>query len=338
MLGPITWAVEKRGSSTVNVRSSRIAARTRSCRVTSQPSRHGSHDTGSCSRSRAWTGCGSRSSCSERHLRAERKHTWHSTHSDGGRLAAELDQVAHEGRPVALGRKRIEAIAQQHRHPLEIEQQRQLARRVVPLARVVAVGPGRERGQRLELHLVLPPARPNREPVALAQRADVGPQPLEPQPTLPRVQAAPGQRPADVLVERDSSPSRRPEDSSSPSPGGIVGPPPGARRPAHVITSPAFATGGRRTTSAAGPGPAPGARRPAARGARGAGATPRAPPAAAADRAGPCPAAGAGRPAQLACLLVAGEPREVAQRVKVGDTRQQHPRPVTVDDRLGLAP
>ncbi len=62
MLGPTTWAVENRGSSTVNASASRIAASTRSCRVTSQPSRLGSHDTGSVARRRASAGWGSWSS------------------------------------------------------------------------------------------------------------------------------------------------------------------------------------------------------------------------------------------------------------------------------------
>ena len=55
MLAPTTCAVENLGSSTVNLTSSRITETARSCRVTSQPSTAGSHDTGSCSRSRAST-------------------------------------------------------------------------------------------------------------------------------------------------------------------------------------------------------------------------------------------------------------------------------------------
>ncbi len=47
MLGPITRAVVNRGSSTVNASASRIAAAASACEVTSQPSRLGSHDTGS---------------------------------------------------------------------------------------------------------------------------------------------------------------------------------------------------------------------------------------------------------------------------------------------------
>ena len=71
MLGPTTCPVEKRGSSTVNVSGSRITCMARSRRVTSQPSSAGSHETGSCSRRRASTGCGSASSSRERHRRAE---------------------------------------------------------------------------------------------------------------------------------------------------------------------------------------------------------------------------------------------------------------------------
>lgn len=62
MLDPTTCAVEKRGSSTVKTSESRITSSARSRRVTSQPSSAGSHETGSCSRSRARSGCGSSSS------------------------------------------------------------------------------------------------------------------------------------------------------------------------------------------------------------------------------------------------------------------------------------
>ncbi len=37
-------------------------------------------------------------------------------------------------------------------------------------------------------------------------------------------------------------------------------------------------------------------------------------------------------------LLLADQPGEVAERLEVGDARQQHPRAVAVDDRLGLLP
>ena len=53
MLGPTTRPVEKRGSSTVNVSGAFITSIARSRRVTSQPSSTDTHDTGSCSRSRA---------------------------------------------------------------------------------------------------------------------------------------------------------------------------------------------------------------------------------------------------------------------------------------------
>ena len=50
MLGPTTWAVEKRGSSTVKRPASRITSMHRSRRVTNQPSSTGTHETGSRSR------------------------------------------------------------------------------------------------------------------------------------------------------------------------------------------------------------------------------------------------------------------------------------------------
>ena len=57
-------------------------------------------------------------------------------------------------------------------------------------------------------------------------------------------------------------------------------------------------------------------------------------PAPARGRAGG--AAGAGRVRAVAGLLLADQPGEVAQRLEVGDARQQHPRPVAVHARLGL--
>ena len=101
-----------------------------------------------------------------------------------------------EREPVAVRAKRLIAGAQKRGDALQVVEHRELARRVVPLSRVVAVDPCRERCERLDLDLVRPPARPERQRVALAQRADVGPQPLEPQPALAGVEPAPVQRPA----------------------------------------------------------------------------------------------------------------------------------------------
>ena len=69
--------------------------------------------------------------------------------------------------------------------------------------------PGGERGERLDLDVVLPPARADRQVVALAQGADIVPEVLKPQPALARVQPAPGQRPA----RRPAPPGRRPRRS-----------------------------------------------------------------------------------------------------------------------------
>src|SRR6266566_9047924 len=59
MLGPTTLAVEKRGSSTVNVRASRRTVTARSYPVTSQAPRTGTQAAGAAARSPASTGCGS---------------------------------------------------------------------------------------------------------------------------------------------------------------------------------------------------------------------------------------------------------------------------------------
>ena len=70
MLRPTTWPVLKRGSSTVNASESRITASARSRRVTSQQFSAGNHATGSVSRRRARSGCGSASSSSTEVKRA----------------------------------------------------------------------------------------------------------------------------------------------------------------------------------------------------------------------------------------------------------------------------
>src|ERR1017187_5358470 len=61
MLGPTTFAVENRGSSTVNLRASRMTWTASSYPVTSQAPRTGTQLTGEAARKRASTGCGSAS-------------------------------------------------------------------------------------------------------------------------------------------------------------------------------------------------------------------------------------------------------------------------------------
>ena len=58
MLGPTTCAVEKPGSSTVNVVESRITSSAKSYRVTSQAPIAGTQETGSSARRRARWACG----------------------------------------------------------------------------------------------------------------------------------------------------------------------------------------------------------------------------------------------------------------------------------------
>src|SRR5204863_485524 len=66
----------------------------------------------------------------------------------------------------------------------------------VPFARVVAVSPRGQRGERLDLDLILPPRGSDGQAVSLAQGAYVDPKLLEPHPPLPRVELSPAERPA----------------------------------------------------------------------------------------------------------------------------------------------
>ena len=58
MLGPTTWAVEKRGSATVNVSGSRSTSSAAARPVTTNPPIAGTHATGATARRRARCGCG----------------------------------------------------------------------------------------------------------------------------------------------------------------------------------------------------------------------------------------------------------------------------------------
>ena len=172
MLGPITCAVENRGSSTVNVPASRITSSTRSWRVTSQPSSAGEPRHRLALAQPRQHRVGIALELLERDRGSERERD--------PRTVASPEHVSRSPRgsqpmssrwranamPVAVGVERLVAVAQQRVDPLEVVQQRQLAGRVVPLTGVVALGPGGERGQRLDLDLVLPPPRPDRQPVA----------------------------------------------------------------------------------------------------------------------------------------------------------------------------
>ena len=171
--------------------------------------------------------------------------------------------------------------------PLEVEQQRQLAGRVVPLARVVALHPGGQRGERLDLELVLPPAASG--PPAGSARAA----------SRRRSTAARTTASARAETGRARSAASGPASSSgqSSSRGQVVAPVVGSVQAHGQLPSsmawPGRAAAGRRTTSAAAPAPARAARRAAARGRRAAGAAPRGRPAA--GGAAPVRAAAAAR-------------------------------------------
>ncbi len=66
--------------------------------------------------------------------------------------------------------ERFVTVAQKAGDSLELAQQGKLAGRVVPLARVVAIDSGRQRGERLDLQLDCH-QRADRQSIAGAQRA-----------------------------------------------------------------------------------------------------------------------------------------------------------------------
>ena len=90
----------------------------------------------------------------------------------GWRLAACVDQEAGKRGAVAIGVKRL-AAADQLADAFEVIQQPELAGRVVPLAGVVALDPRGQRGERLDLDGLLPPALAGAQTVAVAERDDV---------------------------------------------------------------------------------------------------------------------------------------------------------------------
>src|SRR5947209_1682353 len=74
------------------------------------------------------------------------------------RLEPQLEQVARECQAVAIRMEGIAAVAQQGRDALQVVQEGELARGVVPFARVVSGGPGGQCREGLDLDLMLPPA------------------------------------------------------------------------------------------------------------------------------------------------------------------------------------
>jgi hypothetical protein len=73
-------------------------------------------------------------------------------------LAAQVDQIRREHESIAIGMKRLATGPQQHRDALEVEQQGELAGRIVPLAAVIVLDPRGQRREGLDLDLVRPPA------------------------------------------------------------------------------------------------------------------------------------------------------------------------------------
>src|SRR5437764_870824 len=116
------------------------------------------------------------------------------------RAAAQIEEIPRELSPIAVWIERLGARPQQLRDPLEVVEQSKLPGRVLPRARVVAPDPRRQRRERLDLDLVLPPAGADTQAVALAQHAHVSPQLVKPDPPRGRCEAPPGERPPWNLV------------------------------------------------------------------------------------------------------------------------------------------
>jgi len=61
-----------------------------------------------------------------------------------------------------MARRRLQDV----RNSLQVAEQRELPRRIVPLARVMALDQRGQRRERLDLHLISPPVRSEREVIA----------------------------------------------------------------------------------------------------------------------------------------------------------------------------
>src|SRR5437763_1609538 len=112
----------------------------------------------------------------------------------GRRLAPGVEQEARERGAVAVGMKRL-APTDQLADALEVVEERELPRRVIPLAGVVARDPRGQGGERLDLRSILPPVLARPDAVALGQSDHVGPELLPPQPPLAREQMGVSHRP-----------------------------------------------------------------------------------------------------------------------------------------------
>jgi hypothetical protein len=68
-----------------------------------------------------------------------------------------VDQERLELAPLAFGVERFVTVAQQSGNPLDLVQEGELAGRVVPLPGVLAIDPGCQSGEGLDLQSGLPP-------------------------------------------------------------------------------------------------------------------------------------------------------------------------------------
>src|SRR5690242_13321992 len=91
-------------------------------------------------------------------------------------MTPKRDQMLSENSAVAVGIEHIVTGVQQCANAVQIEEKLELADRVVPCSGVVAADERGERGERLYLDIVFPPARPEDQPIAVAQPDRIVPQ------------------------------------------------------------------------------------------------------------------------------------------------------------------
>jgi hypothetical protein len=81
--------------------------------------------------------------------------------------------MSRESVTIALRIEHIRARTQERSNAIEVVEQLELARRVIPAAAVVRGAPRAQRRERLDLDIVLPPLRAQREAISLPQASRV---------------------------------------------------------------------------------------------------------------------------------------------------------------------
>jgi hypothetical protein len=111
-------------------------------------------------------------------------------------LAPQVDQITRERESIAVGVERLGTVPQELCDSLQVVEERQLSRRIIPLAPVIVLDPGAGAARvSTWTWSVHQPDRSERQPITLPERARHS-ELLEPQPPLPGIQTLPMKRPA----------------------------------------------------------------------------------------------------------------------------------------------